>query len=168
MKINDYLLGTFNAKFEDLMFEVGVLGRLEDYQTRAELENYFDEKFPSEYSYDEEGERIEVESESTKLQQAFKRALKEIGVADRDELLAFLSNKLKTPLNDLDDVKEVVNQVKDDLTNVLQLDRVTESLVKFGATEATLVDIEKIKTETLTRLMGQLDIKLTEVVNGDV
>ena len=168
MKINDELLSVVNARFADLMFEVGILGRLEDFMTRAELDAYFAQTFEKEQIKDIDGEVLEeLTSDEEKIQQAFKRALEEIGVADRDELLAFLSSKLKTPVNDLDDVKVIVQQVKDDLTNVLQLDRVSDSLVKFGAKKATLKDIEKIKVNTLTRLFGSLGIPVIEsgVVN---
>lgn len=166
MKINDQLLGVVNARFEDLMFEVGILGRLEDFQTKTELDSYFAQTFEKEQIKDIDGEVIEeLTSDEEKLQEAFKRALNDIGVADRDELLAFLSNKLKQPVNDLDEVKEVVQVIKDDLTNVLQLDRVSDSLGKFGAKAATLKDVEKIKKNTLKRLFGSLGIEEKEVEN---
>lgn len=166
MKINDEMLSLINAKFEDLMFEVGILGRLEDYTTRAELDEYFAQTFEKELVKDIDGEVIEeLTSDEEKLQSAFKRALEEIGVVDRDELLVFLSNKLKQPVKDLDEVKEVIQVIKDDLTNVLQLDRVSDSLDRFGAKAATLKDVEKIKNKTLVRLFGSLGIEVKEDIN---
>lgn len=166
MKIDNNLVLALNTGLQDLFYEVGVLSRLEDFESQEELQEFLERKFSREL--DENG--LEMISDDEKMRDGLAQALKEIGVTGKDSLKGLMEQRYNVFISNSTSASEFAASVRNDVAALIQVDKVTESLVKFGLSSKALKEIDKIKSKEITKLCDILLVKLVkldkEVANG--
>lgn len=187
MKINDNLVGLFNARLQDLRFEVETAGTLFNIEEDEELTNEFNqlditkslrEQFPVEYrmveregldendepyTYEEE-EEVEIPYE-TRGMFVLKQIIHDMNLKKGSEVLDMISKRAGIKLKDIQDAVKLFQETEEHVKLILQTDYVVNYLVSLGLTSYALHEIQKVKDSKLNELCKILAIETKEELN---
>lgn len=156
MKITDKLVHLFNARLQDLMFELQTIGMLEVIEDDEESKELFD-------GVNSEDILTEHDSQDLYQMRMLKTVLRDMNVTDSNGVIQMIATRSGVVLNDMDDVKVLYQKVEDDIKNILQTDIVVRYLESLGLSENTKIEIDFVKTNKLEELAKILAIKNEEL-----
>lgn len=156
MKITDKLVHLFNARLQDLMFELQTIGMLEVIEDDEESKELFD-------GVNSEDILTEHDSQDLYQMRMLKTVLRDMNVTDSNGVIQMIATRSGVVLNDMDDVKALYQKVEDDIKNILQTDVVVRYLESLGLSENTKIEIDFVKTNKLEELAKILAIKNEEL-----
>jgi len=165
MKITDQLVTVLNVGLQDIFFEVGLLSRLMDFPTDEDLDNFLAQKFDKVKvlkSNPTTGatEEVEEDSEEEKSQTSLRNSLNTVKVKNADELIQMMNKRYKTNLKNPSDAVKFAQATRNDVADLVQIDRVLEGLNRFGLTKKGRKEIESIRNKELTRICDLILVKV--------
>lgn len=156
MKITDKLVHLFNARLQDLMFELQTIGMLEVIEGDEESNESFAKITPEDKLAEDDGQELYQ-------MRMLKTVLRDMNVTDSNGIIQMIATRSGVVLNDMDDVKALYQKVEDDIKNILQTDVVVRYLESLGLSENTKIEIDFVKTNKLEELAKILAIKNEEL-----
>lgn len=174
MKINNQIVEALNAGLADLFYEVGLLSRLENFQSDKKLKEFIETKFERKMQADtvihEDGsiEVIETElvSDEESLRDSLVNAMEQVGVKSSSELMNMLTTRYKTSITGIEYAEALVKELRDDVAAVVQIDNVLSGLIRFGISEDAQEEIEEVRDRVLAELMEVLLVKVETTEEG--
>lgn len=156
MKITDNLVQLFNARLQDLLFELQTIGMLESIESDIESKESFAKITP-------DSELTEDDGQELYQMRMLKTVLRDMKVQDSKGVIQMISDRSSIILNDMDDVKNLYQNVEEDVKNILQVDRVMQYLDTLELSESTKIEIDFVKSNKLEELAKVLAIKGDEI-----
>lgn len=165
MKITDQLVTILNVGLQDLFFEVGLLSRLDDFDTQVELEDYLKETFVRTLVDEQDKltgaiKKVEKISEEEQNHISLKTSLESVKVSSKEELLVMMNKRYKTDLKSSQDGERFARSVRNDVADLVQIDRVLEGLNRLGLSSKSNKEIEKLRDKELIRVCELLLVKV--------
>jgi hypothetical protein len=156
MKITNDLVQTFNARLQDLHFELQTIGMLEAIEDNLASIEIFTSMTP---------ETVLSEGDDRELFQMrmLKTIMRDMKVSDANGVIQMIATRAGVVLNDMDDVKDLYQKVENDIKNILQTDLVMQYLEGLGLSESARIEIDFVKTGKLEELAKVLAIKNEEI-----
>lgn len=167
-KINDIIVAQLNVGLQDLYFEVGLLSRLEEFKDQQQLEEFLNRKFEREVlpNVEEEDGTItvgeEVISDEEKMRDSLQNAIKEVKVSSYSELIVNMSKRYNVKITNAAQASRFAKTTRDRIANIVQVDKVTESLVGLGLKKSSKKEIDEIRDKEVKSLMDLLLEKVEE------
>lgn len=164
MKINDKVVAVLNVGLQDLYYEVGLLSRLEEFKNQDQLDEFLNRKFDRAEVVGEDGELTgeEIISDEEKMRDGLKNAMKEVKITSASELLINMSKRYNVKFSDAKQASRFAQSTRDRIANIVQVDKVSESLSSLGLTKKAKKEIEDIRDKEVKSLMDLLLEKIKE------
>ncbi len=156
MKITDNLVQLYNARLQDLMFELQTIGMLEAIEGEVDLKKEFADITP-------ETVLDEYDNDERHQMRMLKTVMRDMKVTDTNGVIKMIATRSGLVLNDMDDVKNLYRKTEDDLKSILQVDHVMRYLDTLGLSENTKIEIDFVKSNKLEELARVLAIKGEEL-----
>lgn len=168
MKITDQLVTVLNVGLQDVFFEVGLLTRLMEFPSDEDLEEYLSKEFirfrvAKVDKLTGVEEFVDEIGEDEKAQISLKQSLDIVKVKNEAELLQLMNKRYKQNLKSPNDAIKFAQSTRNDVADIVQIDKVLEGLNRFGLSSKGRKEIEKIKDEQLTKICDLILVK----VEGD-